>query len=299
MLFTACSSAKDSGYFVGEANSSDVTADYAPNEAPEIMEEYAPQLPMDGNSAQSVVQTKKIIKNAGLDIEAVDVRECYDNFLAYVESKGGYEFSKELSGTYDYAHLNATLKVPPQALDDVLAYADECGKVINVRTTTDDITADYTDAEIRLDTKKKALERYYKLLEEAHNVDEIIQLQMTIDNLTMEIESYEGKLRLWNSQINESTIELYIQQADDPDKIPEDVDWNSLSLKSMGRMMKNGFTSVINGIVSCVQWLIIILVTISPLLILAAIITVIIVVSIKKKAKKKNAMVQNPNSNQQ
>lgn len=306
MLFTACS-AKASDYFVGESITNDsADYEYAPNfapEAPGMMEEYKPQPPMDGNSAQVISQQKKIIKNAGLDMEAKDVKECYESFLAYAVSKGGYEFSKELSGNSYYAHLNATVKVPPQALDDVLAYAEECGTVINVRTSTDDITEAYTDAQIRLSTKKKALEKYYKLLENAHNVDEIIQLQMTIDNLTTDIESYEGRLRLWNSQISESTITVYIQQADDPDKIPEDVDWNSLSLEAMGRLMKNGFTSVVNGIVSCVQWLLIIIVTISPILILIAIVVIIIVVSVKRSIKKKknaqqNYVQQNQNSQQ-
>lgn len=300
ILFTACGAAKsdafyDADYSTNSSYGETVTTDNM------AMEEYSPEAPMDGNQSQVFTQTKKIIKNAGIDLEALDVKECYEKLLDFAEAKGGYEFSKELSGTSDYARLNATMKVPPQALDEVLAYAEECGTVINVRTATDDITADYTDAEIRLNTKKKALERYYNLLGDAQNVDEIIQLQMTIDNLTAEIESYEGKLRMWNSQVNESTITIYIQQADDPDKIPEDVDWNSLSLAAMGRMMKNGFTSVVNGLVSCVQWLLIFIVTISPILILGAIITVIIVVNVKRKKKnaQKNNVQQDVNNNKE
>lgn len=281
-IAAGCSStAKESGDIMlgapsGSQNNSMDMAPMEPMPAPGMTEEFSPEY-FDSNSASTVSQNKKIIKNGSLDMTAKDVEDAYGKLLQYVQAKGGYEFNRSLQGNSSYKSLRVVFKVPPTELDGIMAYAGDCGEVINTRTSTDDITADYTDIEIRLGTKKKALEKYYGFLANASTMEEIIMLQQQIDQLTADIESYEGRIRLWNSQISESTLEILIKQEDDPNKIPEDIEWNSISLSTMGKMMKNGFVSVINGIVSVFQWLVIAIVTASPILVPAAIIVILIV----------------------
>ena len=238
------------------------------------------------SSSITPVSQKKIIKNGNLEMEADDVLEAYQRLVDFVTSKGGYEFSQNVRNSADYVYLNAVFKIPPEALEETIAFAGECGKVVNVSTSSDDVTAAYTDTEIRLKNKRRDLEKYYELYEKATTMEEIIAIQNQINYITADIESYEGQIKLWDSMINESTLNVYIQEAADPNKIPEDVDWSSLSLSSMGKIIRNGFTSVVNGIVTFFQWLIIIIVSISPLLIIAA---VIIAVILARRIKKKKA----------
>lgn len=257
--------------------SSKVTMDFAAGEGTAA--------PLSAKTASQTTE-KKIIKNGNVDIEAEDVQESYQKFLDYIVSQGGYEFSKNLSNSSDYSNLSATVKVPPDKLDAVLEYARECGKVINVNISMNDITMSYTDTEIRLENKRKNLEKYYEFYEKAGTMEEMIAIQAQIDSITAEIESYEGQLKYWNSQIDESTLSIYIQEAADPNKIPEDIDWSSLSLSSMGKLISNGFVSVVNGIVTFFQWIVIIVASISPVLIAAAVIVFIVV---RRNRKKKQA----------
>lgn len=293
-IASGCSSAKGEDIMLGAAGESQnasmdmATTEMAPME-PEMMEEFGPVY-HNSNATATISQNKKIIKNGSLDMTAKDVEEAYGKLLQYVQAKGGYEFSRNLQGNSSYKSMSVVFKVPPTELDGIMAYAGDCGDVINTRTSTDNITADYTDVEIRLNTKKKALEKYYGFLANATTMEEIIMLQQQIDQLTADIESYEERLRLWNSQISESTLEVLIQQEDDPDKIPEDIEWDSISLSTMGKMMKNGFVSVINGIISVFQWLIIAIVTASPIIIPVVIIVILIV----RKARKKKAVKEKP-----
>lgn len=55
----------------------------------------------------------------------------------------------------------------------------------------------------------------------------------------------------------------------------------------MGKLIYNGFVSVVNVIVSVIQWIIIILLSISPILLIAAIVAFIIIKQNKKKKLKK------------
>ena len=240
---------------------------------------------------------KKIIKNASLDIEAKNVTECYDKLLNYAITNGGYEYNQEMSNNSEFATIKAVIKISPEKLDGVIKYARDCGNIINIRISSTDITAEYTDTQIRLDNKKKNLQKYYEYYDKATSMEDALMLQKEIDSLTAEIESYEGQLKMWNELADESTIEIYIQQTNDPVKIKKDVKWNSISFKTMGQYMSNGFTTVINAIVSFLQWLLIILVTLSPVLLIAGVILIIIKFSFDKKKLKKSQ--QTPNQENQ
>ena len=303
MLLSSCSSSKnasdssakyDAAYEQSEgmyaetsiAGSYGIEADSAKNTVPEngVIEG-----PSSANATSSLTSSelsaKKIIKSARIEMTAKNVNECYDKIISYVTSKGGYEFSKQMSADTDYATINAEIKIKPEELDDVIKYIGECGKVKNSNVSSDDITSQYTDTKIRLENKKKNLEKYYDFYSKADTMDEMIMIQNQIDNLTAEIECYEGQISMWNQLVSDSSISLYIQQENDPVAIKEDVEWNAISFKNMGKIMYNGFTTVVNILVSIFQWLFIVIVSISPLLIIAAVIILIIRAKMKKKNK--------------
>lgn len=249
------------------------------------------------SSLISAKAQKKIIKNASIDIETKNVTECYDKILNYVSANGGYEYSQSLSNDSEYTTMNAVIKVSPEKLDDVIKFARDCGNIINTRISSTDITAEYTDTQIRLENKKKNLQEYYKYYERATTIEDTLMLQKEIDNLTAEIESYEGQIKMWNELADESTLELYIQQVNDPIKIKKDVKWNAISPKDMVNYISNGFTTVINVLFSLVEWLLIILAAISPILLIAGIILVII--KFRKGKKKLKTPQDLPNKENQ
>lgn len=286
IILSACGSQSKSDNYASNSDYDDYTTE----------NEYcdsAPQSAQTSNNSKVSETNKKIIKNAKVDMTAVDVKSCYSKILSYASEKGGYEFNMDMSTSSDYICINAEIKVTPDNLDDILNYIGECGTVINSNITSDDITTQYIDTKIRLENKKKNLDKYYEYYDKAQTMEEALMLQDKIDQLTAEIESYEGQLKYWNTLTSESTISLYIQQQDDPTMIKKDVEWNALSFSDMGKLIYNGFATVINGLVSVVQWIIIIIVTISPLLIIAGIIIFIVLFRKKKKNIKKADISQN------
>ena len=120
------------------------------------------------------------------------------------------------------------------------------------------------------------LDNYYNYLESAKSIDETLSLQKVIDQITEDIEALEGKLNLWDSLTDEATLTITISQKNDPQKPQKAVDWNALSWNDMGTLITNGFVTVMNVIVSIVQWFVIFLASVSPVLIIASIIIVII-----------------------
>lgn len=232
----------------------------------------------------SLPSDRKIIRNASLEIEASDAAALYGQLGAFGNESGGYEFSYNISNHEEYSVINAVFKIPPEKLNAFVNFAGENGKVINSSLSSEDITDNYFDMQTRLETKRKSLERYYELLKSADTIDGIIQLQKTIDSITLEIESYEGKLKLWNNLVDMATVEIYIRQYNDPITIRKEINWNTLTLNDMGYLIKRGFVSLVNIIVSFLQWVFIAVLVSSPVWVI--ILCILFVMRKKKKNRR-------------
>ncbi len=219
--------------------------------------------------------TRKIIKNGSVDLETDDVVKAYADILAFAKQNGGYEFKHTRAARSNYITITAQIKIKPEKLDALMDFAGNAAVIINSSTTSDDITDDYYDAQIRLESKKKSLEKYYEFLAQARNVDETLKLQNEINNLTEEIEALEGKLKMWDEQVSESTLSLTLSQVSDPSKPKKKVNWSAMSFSDMGTLIKNGFISVSNVLIAIFQWVLIIVIAASPLIVIAVIVYLI------------------------
>jgi hypothetical protein len=240
-----------------------------------------------GQSDVSAAQ-RKVIKDAQLDLQVKDVPSAYDQLLGYAVENGGYEISRMQQRSNGYITIDAQIKIDPAKLDAFLAFAATLGDVINTQITTSDITDNYYDTKTRLDTMEKTLATYYDFLRKAANINESLDVQSRIDQLTVEIESLKGRLALWDSLLAQSTVTVRLRQVEDPVKLKKNINWSTLSFSDMGYLMQAGLTSVVNFLVSALQWLAIALVVTAPLWIVA----LVIMILVHRANKKKKAKIQ-------
>ena len=239
------------------------------------------------------VTERKVIRNAYLTVEAqhdVNLSRLYKELASFCNYLGGYEFSSEVNNSELHSRVEAVLKVPPQKLDEFIAFVGKNATIIHLQTDSDDVTSEYYDLATRIETKRRSLESYYKLLENAESLNDILSLQRTIDTLTEEIEAVEGRLRVLSELVGMATVRVSIYQSEDPALFEEEpyvVDWSALSIKDMGHLIGNGFKTVVNVIVTIVQWVIIFVVVTSPLWFPVLIIGFIIIKRQKKQKAKR------------
>lgn len=235
---------------------------------------------------------RKIIRNANVDIEAEDANVCYDAIISELKACGGYE-SNYNAGRNEYSsgiyvHIEAELRINPDKLEEFVEQikTGEYGDVTYCSITSDEVTEKYYDLATRMESKEKALESYYELLEKAESVEDILIIQNHIDELTEDIEAIKGKLRVYDSLIEESTIYINITQHTEKPAEEKEFEWDSLTRGDFGRLIKNGFLGVCNFVWSALQWIVIILISLSPVLLVAGVIIFIVVKIRKKKAAK-------------
>lgn len=225
---------------------------------------------------------RQIIKTARLECSSTDVQKDYQSILSWLKANSGYEFSHEMTTRDGYYTISAVLKIAPEKLDALISVIGENSDIINQSVSANDITEAYYDTELRLKSKKAALEQYYVMLESAATVDEILSIQRVINEYTVEIESLEGKLILWNSQLSEATLTLYFYQTNDPSK-PKPVSFGAMSFGDMFGYIGSGVLSVINIIGAVLQWAFIIALSLSPV----AVIVFVVLLAIRRARSNK------------
>jgi hypothetical protein len=251
--------------------------DYSPTTAATTTagwnEGQAPDADTGAGNVQNI--DRKIVRNAALSLEVMDVEKAYAQLLAYAAERKGYEARRNQSVSGGFTYLTATIKLVPGELDGFIAYAGTIGTLVNTQISTEDITEGYYDSQTRLASMEKTLARYYEFLTQARNIEETLAVQTQINQLTVEIESLKGKLKLWDSWLAESVITLELRQINDPVKIKKEITWSSLSFEDMGYLMRSGLTTIANVLVTVVQWLAIALVAAAPIWIIALVLFLI------------------------
>jgi len=252
---------------------------------------------------------RKVIRNASLVLEVVEpedtenegdsqaASQLYALIVERCNQLGGHEFSNNMTQHEGHSNVRTTvhgvLKVPPEKLDEFLKFVGDSARIKASKSNSEDVTANYYDLQTRLETKRKSLESYYKLLENADNLDDVVSLQRTIDSIIEDIEATEGKLKVMESMTRMATVTLEIHQVLEFEEIEErrEVDWGALSADDMGYLIRNGFRAVVNFIAGLFQWIIIAVAVTSPLWIPVAIVIVVLVTLSKKKRKARLAEI--------
>ena len=269
----------------------------------EVMEVSAER----GAAGANLPIDRKIIRDAQITMESEEVENAYENILAILSGLGGYEADRNMyNNAYGYPTVNATLKVPAGNLDMFLATIKEEGEVKSSNISSSDISDQYFDAQIRLDTLEQTLENYKRYLENAESVEEQLEVTRYINDTTYEIEQLKGSLRRWDSLVEYSTVTFYLYPINAAPEEPRVIEWDSLSLEDMGWFISSGFLGVCNAIFSVLQWLVISIAAISPILAVLAVLIFLLVRRHKKNKKKKllqwqqaQAQMQAQNQNQQ
>lgn len=185
--------------------------------------DIAKQEVTNANSNIILKQPQKIIKTAYLNYRVEDINESYKKILIIIKKHDAI-ISSENQENISYRIQNSIIiRVMPEKLDALVTdLSKESIYLNNKRITSDNVTAEFVDAQSRLKTKKEVELRYIELLKKANTIDEILNVERELRVIREEIEAFEGKLKLMNDQVTYSTINLNIYQEIKSSLNPDD-----------------------------------------------------------------------------
>lgn len=174
--------------------------------------------------------TPKIIKTASLEAETKDFTGAITEIESSVKALGGYiESCNVTNRSYTYSgesvvtrNASYVLRIPAERLDEFLAEAGELLNVTSSSSNADDISGEYYDIQARvsvLETERVLVE---KMLSEAKDIDTMISLERRLYDIIYEIESYKTAIKVYDSKVAYSTVNLSVKEVADLTELDAD-----------------------------------------------------------------------------
>lgn len=219
----------------------------------------------------TVNPNEKIIRRAYMEVETQEFEALIESVNSEIKKLGGYVESSSINGrSYNYSYNlrngNIVARVPKNQLDSFMNQISGISNVIRKEENTENVTLQYTDVE----SHKKALlieqERLLVLLGKADKMEDIIALETRLSSIRYELESYEAQLRLYDNQVEYSTVTLNIQEVERMTDVPEDKKtvWDRIktgfgdNLYNMGEGFKDFVVWFAVNILYIIIWVIVI-----------------------------------------
>jgi anti-sigma factor RsiW len=160
--------------------------------------------------------TRKLIRNAQLDLEVKSFPAAVDQIAALTKVAGGYvDTSNSQRGGNGKLQGTVVVKVLPQNLDDFLLKLRDVGELKNQSVSTEDVTKEYVDTQARLDNARRMETQLQALLARNNGkVSELLMVERELGRVRGEIEQMQGELKLYDFQVEYATVTLSVQEKD-------------------------------------------------------------------------------------
>ncbi len=165
------------------------------------------------SSGDQLSEERKLIRtvNISLSIPSSDtLQENISGLANAVMANGGYVSSNN-SEYGDYASASLTVMLPKDKADAFIEAVKGSGMQLkNLSDSSSDVTLQYVDVESRLRVKQETRDKYESYLKDSTSMEDTMRIEEQLSAVTEDIESYQSQLNTLNSQIDYTTVTIYI-----------------------------------------------------------------------------------------
>ena len=148
---------------------------------------------------------RQMVYTARFDIATSNVDEAMGQFIRGVQSAGGYLESREDSRVIG--------RVPAARFPEIMAGMPSLGNIVSQTIRNDDVTRQYHDLTLHIETAEWSRRRVLGLLEKAEKIEDILKLEEELLKLTASVEGLKGTLQDLSEQISYSRIEVLFRHG--------------------------------------------------------------------------------------
>ncbi len=223
---------------------------------PEIAEYPTPTpTPTPGPKGVEYAQERMVIYNAYLSLETGDIGAALAKIRSLAESYGGYVAGSSRSSYGMQATAEITIRVPKEKFHVAVQEIETYGKVLDERTSSEDVTQQYVDLKARLENLQRQEKRLNEILDMARTVDEVLNVERELERVRGEIESLQGQINYLERSVAMSVITIGLKEPPPP-FTPPGMDWGET------------FETALRAFFAVVRGLIILIVSLLPLVVI-------------------------------
>lgn len=179
-----------------------------------------------GQDVSNIPTGNMLIRRITMSISTENFDEMVTTVRSQVAEKNAYFEDMSITGTGnegDYKRGTFVIRVPADKLDELTASLEGCGIVTYASESTEDVTLDYVDIQSHLDALRTEQASLMELLEQAEDLDTIVQLQEYLTDVRYEIEYYESQSRTLDNLVDYATLTLNLTQVVE-EEVPVEID---------------------------------------------------------------------------
>ena len=246
----------------------------------------------------SIPGGQKLITTVDMTVESKEYDTLVNGILEKVKAAGGYvESSSVRTRSGDLRSATFTLRIPADKLSMITEAVEEGANVLYYTEKSVDVSLTYADLEGQLSSLRAEQTALNAMLEKADTVDTAIQIQKRLSEVRGEIESIEGQLRVLDSKISYSTLNLSVEEVKKETVVPEELTlWEEIkerfseNAEDTGAYLRELLVFFVGGIPTLLSIAVTLLVLLAPPAI--AVLIIVLVVKAVTKKKKKEAVAK-------
>ena len=186
---------------------------------------------------------RMIIYNAYISLETTDINSVLAKIRDLAENYGGYVAGSSRSTYGVQATADVTIRVPKDKFHAAVQEIEGYGKVLDERTTSEDVTEQYIDLKARLENLESQEKRLQEILDMAKTVEEVLEVERELERVRGEIERFQGQINYLERSVAMSVIAVTLIEPPPP-FTPSGVDWGETLETAI-----SGFSAVLRGLI--------------------------------------------------
>jgi hypothetical protein len=182
-----------------------------------------------GLNPNAVKVPEKIVKDAFIGFQVEQYTVAMEKIRTLITKHESYIASEDQDNNTYRINNTLVIRVPNAQFESLvkgvstLAYRLDYNRV-NAR----DVTAEFVDVQARIKAKKEVEARYYEILQSAHTVNEVLEVEDKIRVIREELEAAQGRLKLLSDQVSYSTVTLNLYEQLDQAQVSEAGFWSEM-----------------------------------------------------------------------
>ncbi len=156
-------------------------------------------------------QNRLVQKESSLSLLVSDVRSSADSVIKQAEGLGGFMIQSSFSNPGESPSGSISVRVPSDKLAVYLEILRKQSiRVVSEQLTGTDITDQYRDINARLDTLNSTKRKFEVIYEKAVTIQEILEVQNRIMELTDQIDSLKGQQQYLEKSSETARVSVYL-----------------------------------------------------------------------------------------
>ena len=136
------------------------------------------------------------------------------------------ELAEKLSGYSVYSNMvSIKVKVPVKNNKAFLAEVERLGTVMFREITSQDVTNEYRDLELKCKNLRALRDRFAELLKKAEKVDDILKIESELARITTELEQATGLFKALKNSVDMMVVNIKITAVKQVDPLLNPVAW--------------------------------------------------------------------------